>query len=267
MRHILCWSGGKDSTATVILFHEHEEELLKDGDEVVINFVEVMFDNKHNVSGHNPDIVSFIYDTKKIFESWGYKVNIIRRKDTDFITYFHGKLTRSPDPARKGLTRGFPLAKRMCWAKRELKLKPLNDYRKSLVGQNVTEYVGIASDELDRYDELHTTSLLIKYGLTEADAKELCEKHGMLSPQYSMNEGKQKRDGCWFCPYAKLCEHDAIRKASPKAWEKYVSLEDTPNLAYPKWNMYSKERLHDRDEYLKNGFRQTTIFDFLPKKT
>ena len=266
MRHIICWSGGKDSTATVILFHEHEEALLKDGDEVVINFVEVMFDLKNNVSGHNPDIVSFIYKTKETFEKWGYKVNILRA-ETDFLTLFHRELHGCPNPERNGLLRGFPLQQRKCWVKRDLKLKPLNKYRKSLKSQNVIEYVGIASDELDRYDDLHTTSLLIKYGLTESDAKELCAKYGMLSPQYELNEGKQKRDGCWFCPYAKLCEHEAIKKANPKAWKKYVSLEDTPNLGYPKWNVYTKDTLHDRDEYLKNGFRQMTIFDFLPKTT
>ena len=64
------------------------------------------------------------------------------------------------------------------------------------------------------------------------------------------NGKPQKRDGCWFCPNAKLCEHRAIKEAYPDAWATYVALEDEPNLAYPKWNCYSKETLHDRDRLL-----------------
>ena len=70
MRHVISWSGGKDSTATVILMHEHQNEILKEGDEVIILFAEVMFDKKHNVSGHNPDIIRFIYEKKKIFDDY-----------------------------------------------------------------------------------------------------------------------------------------------------------------------------------------------------
>ncbi len=263
MRHIISWSGGKDSTATVILFHEHEKEILKDGDEVIINFVEVMFDFENNISGHNPDIISFIYEKKAIFESWGYTVNILRAK-TDYLTLFHRTLERSPEPSRIGKLRGFPLQGGKCWVKRDLKLKPLNEYRKSLAeSDDIIEYVGIASDEMHRYDALHTTSLLIRYGLTEADAKKLCEKYDMLSPQYLLSEGKQKRDGCWFCPYAKLSEHKEIKEKMPKAWERYIALEDEPNLSSPKWFIYTKTTLHERDQIIdaKIRFKQPTVFD------
>ena len=262
------WSGGKDSTATVLLFHQHEKELINEGDTVVINFVEIMFDIKENVSGHNPDIVKFIYEKKAVFESWGYEVNILRA-ETDFLTRFGEPLKNCPDPARNGLKRGFPLAGGMCWVKRDLKLKPLNAYKKTLAGKEYVEYVGIAADEIERYKSLkrtnpHAVSLLVDYDYTESDAKALCLKYEMLSPQYALNDGKQKRDGCWFCPYAKLCEHNSIRKVNPTAWEKYVPLESDAHLGYPKWNMYAKETLHDREEMLKNGGEQLTMFGMLP---
>ena len=85
--HVISWSGGKDSTATILLFREHERELLREGDTVTILFAEVMFDRKNNISGHNPDIIEFIYQKKKIFESWGYNVEILRA-DKDYLDVF-----------------------------------------------------------------------------------------------------------------------------------------------------------------------------------
>ena len=262
MLHVISWSGGKDSTATVILMHEHLEELLAKGDTVKVLFAEVMFDKKNNISGHNPDIIKFINQTAEVFKDWGFEVEILR-SDKDFLDVFYHKLKRSPDPTRVGLTHGF-VPSGICAVKRDCKLKPINQWKKAYNDIEKIEYVGIAVDEPTRLESLHkspnTKSLLEMYNFTEADAMELCRKYDMLSPQYSLNNGKQARDGCWFCPNAKLCEHEAIYKTSPEAWEKYVSLESEPNLAYPKWNCFSKETLHQRDKLIKEGYYQYDFF-------
>lgn len=263
MIHVVSWSGGKDSTATVILLHEHQEELVKSGDEVVILFSEVMFDKKNNISGHNPDVVKFVYETKAKFEDWGYKVEILH-SDKDFLDCFYHKLTRSPDPSRIGKPYGF-VRSGICSVKRDCKLKPLQDWHKK--NPTALQYIGIAVDETSRLESLHklenSISLLEKYGLTEKDAMELCRKYDMVSPQYDLNNGKQKRDGCWFCPNAKLCEHRAIYEAHPDAWAQYVALEKVPGIAYEKWNPYTSETLHDRDDIIRNGAKQISIFDLI----
>lgn len=263
MRHVISWSGGKDSTATVILMHEHQKELIKDGDEVIILFSEVMFDKKKGISGHNPDNIKFIYEKKKVFEKWGFRVEILH-SDKDYLDVFYHKLTRSPDPSRVGLTHGF-VPSSICAVKRDCKLKPINKWFIDNPGE-ITEYIGIAVDEPKRLESLHKrgnmVSLLEKYNLTEEDAKELCIKYDMLLPQYTLLKG-QKREGCWFCPNAKLCEHRVVKEQMPEAWKAYVELENTPNLAYPKWNPYTKETLHQRDEILKHGYKQITLFDFI----
>ncbi len=265
MLHVCSWSGGKDSTATCILMHKHREEILNPGDKVVVVFSEVMFDKKKNISGHNPEIIDFIHKTKDIFISWGFEVEILH-SDKDFLDVFYHKLTRSPDPNRVGLTHGF-VPSGMCAVKRDCKLKPIKDWNKKHENEDMIQYVGIAIDEQDRLESLHkqpnTVSLLEKYSLTEKDAMALCREYGLVSPQYFLNGGRQSRDGCWFCPNAKLCEHQAIYRANPKAWKKYVSLEDTENLAYPKWNPYTKQTLHERDELVRNGYYQMSIFDLV----
>ena len=248
MRHIISWSGGKDSTATVILFHEHEPELTQNGDEVIILFAEVMFDKQKQISGHNPKIIKFIYEKKKIFESWGYTVEILRA-EKDFLDVFYHRLSRSPKPERIGLVHGFVLAGGQCSVKRDCKLKPINDWMKDN-SKDAIQYIGIAADEKSRLSSLknteNTVSILEKYNVTEQGAMEICKKYDMVSPQYAL-EG-QKRDGCWFCPNAKLCEHREIKETLPDAWKRYVALESIPNLAYPKWNAYTDETLHERDK-------------------
>ncbi len=224
-----------------------------------------MFDKKRNISGHNPDIIEYIYETKKIFESWGYTV-LILRSDKDFLDVFHHKLTRSKDPSRIGMTYGFPLSG-LCAIKRDCKFKPIEKWKKDNIKPGDRYYVGIAIDEPKRLESMKkdakNVSILEKYNYTEADARALCEKYNMLSPQYSLNSGKQSRDGCWFCPNAKLCEHAAIKERMPEVWKQYVELENTPNLSLQHWNPYAKETLHDRDEYLTYGYRQMNIFDYI----
>lgn len=265
MVHIISWSGGKDSTATVILFHLHHNELMKAGDRVIIIFSEVMFDLKQGISGHNPDVIKFVHDTAEIFRSWGYEVQFLHA-GTDFLGFFHHKIKKAKKhPSHEGLTYGFP-ASGICGVKRDLKLKPIEAFKKILRGIEHMDYIGIAKNEPNRLASLHkspnTVSLLEKYGYTEDDARSLCMEFKMLSPQYSLNMGEQKRDGCWFCPNAKICEHRAIFRAYPEAWATYVALEDEPNLAYGKWTAFSQETLHERDAKVRYDIdRQYTIFD------
>ncbi len=71
MKYIASWSGGKDSTASIILAHENNEPL------DLIIFSEVMFDK--NISGELPEHIDFIKNKCiPLFESWGYKTKINR---------------------------------------------------------------------------------------------------------------------------------------------------------------------------------------------
>ena len=254
------WSGGKDSTAQIILAHEHNEPL------DIILFSEVMFDKNNNISGEDPDHIRFIYDVAKpMFESWGYEVKIVRA-DRDYLDVFNHTVTRGPG---KGKTYGFPLNGR-CAIKRDCKLPPIEEFDANMEGEYIC-YVGIAIDEPDRLESLHKkqndVSLLEKYGYTEEMARELCEKYGLLSPIYSLNGGAQKRGGCWFCPNAKCCEHKKLRAEQPEVWQRFIELENTPNLHYGKWNCYkNKGELRRRENQFKWDDSQMTLFDMLSEE-
>ena len=94
MKYIASWSGGKDSTASIILAHEHNEPL------DLIIFSEVMFDE--NISGELPEHIDFIKNKAiPVFESWGYEVKILH-SDKTYIDCFHHRMmnevTRHENP-------------------------------------------------------------------------------------------------------------------------------------------------------------------------
>lgn len=255
MKYIASWSGGKDSTASIILAHENNEPI----DSIV--FVEVMYDLKRNISGENPEHIKFIREiAKPLFETWGYPVHILRAS-RDFVGFFN-RIINNPRKhiEHKGLKFGFPTYG-VCGVKRDMKLKPMNDFYKDVKG-DLIQYVGICADETKRLESLHKQSnkisLLEKYGYTEEMAKQKCIEYGLLSPCYKYS----RRGGCWFCPNAKLAEHREIKRIYPEIWNEFVSLENEQNIANDKWNVFGKT-LHEIDEELFWEEQQMTIFDFM----
>ena len=80
MFYISSWSGGKDSTASIILAHEHNEPL------DLIIFSEVMFDK--DISGELPEHIDFIKNKCiPLFESWGYETKILHA-DLTYMNIF-----------------------------------------------------------------------------------------------------------------------------------------------------------------------------------
>ena len=253
MRHILSWSGGKDSTASIIVAHEKGEPL------DVIVFAEVMFDKQKGISGENPLHIDYIKNKAiPMFESWGYEV-VVLRSDMDYLDNF---FTVIDNPRKhmehKGKYRGFPPTG-FCTIKRECKEKPIKEYCKSL-DEEYVQYVGICADETRRLESLHKSenkqSLLEKYGVTEAMAKWICLEYDLLSPCYQFSN----RGGCWFCPNAKLREQEYIRNADMETWQRFVALEKEPNIAGKKWSIYGKS-LRDVEASLSCRARQLSLFD------
>lgn len=256
MKYICSWSGGKDSTATIILAHLNNEPL------DIILFSEVMYCNKRGISGENPRHIDFIKNkAKPLFESWGYEVHILHA-EKDYLQCFNNIIEKPTKIlANKGKRTGFPLTG-LCNVKRDCKERPIKEFLKN-INENNIQYVGICSDEPKRLESLHKlnnrVSLLEKYGYTEQMAYELCREYDLLSPCYELS----KRGGCWFCPNAKLAEHRELRKTMPEIWNEFISLENSPNIANYKWNLYRDNTLHEINEQLGWEDAQMTIFDFL----
>lgn len=175
--YIASFSGGKDSTATIILAHEKGEPL------DLILFAEVMFDE--NVSGEFPEHIDFIKNRCiPFFKNWGYETKVLHAK-LNYMDIFMREPTRGKR-AGMGMKTGFPMAGR-CQVNRSIKVQPIKDFFKGMGTNEYMQYIGIAIDEPKRLERLNGTnkiSLLEKYGYTENMAFELCERYNLLSPIY-----------------------------------------------------------------------------------
>ena len=133
MKYIASWSGGKDSTASIILAHEHNEPL------DLIIFSEVMFDE--NISGELPEHIDFIKNKAiPVFESWGYKVKILH-SDKTYLGCFHHIATKGKRIGRK---LGFPMSGK-CLINRDCKMPQIWKFLKE-IGEPFTQYIGMESE-------------------------------------------------------------------------------------------------------------------------
>lgn len=251
MKYIANFSGGKDSTASIILAHEHNESL------DLIIFSEVMFDK--NISGELPEHIDFIKNKAfPLFNSWGYETKILHADKTYMDNFF-----REPTRGKRfgsGLKVGFPMSMK-CDINKSIKIKAIKDFYMT-IEEDVTQYIGIAIDEPKRLARLNGTnkiSLLEKYGYTERMAYDLCKKYDLLSPIYSF----APRGGCWFCPNASDNELRHLRDNHPELWEKLIELENEPNLIGNMWNTLKKTAIKKKAEQFFWEGQQMSIEDFL----
>ena len=245
-KHVASCSFGKDSVATVLLAIEHGEPL----DEVA--YCEVMFDD--GISGEIPEHIDFIHEKAiPAFERYGIKTAVLR-SDWTYVKHFTAIIARGH---RKGKIRGFPLCG-ICTICRDCKLPPIQEYVKALP-EDAVQYIGIAKDEQERLLRLDgkRVSLLDKYGLTEWDARQLCKRHGLLSPIYEFTE----RGGCWFCPNAKEKELRHLYYHHKDLWARMMQLQALPNKCTELFNRTQRFSDIDRDFWIAD--QQMTIFDFL----
>lgn len=252
MKYIASWSGGKDSTASIILAHEHNEPL------DLIIFSEVMFDE--NISGELPEHIDFVKNKAiPVFESWGYKTEILRSDKTYIDCFF--RETSKGKFFGTGKRAGFPMVGK-CVVNRECKMRQIRKFWKK-IEDDFNQYIGIAIDEPVRMERVvksgNQTSLLKKYHYTEQMAFDLCKKYNLLSPIYDF----APRGGCWFCPNARHAELKHLRTNHPDLWNKLLELEKETDLIGNMWNTMTKTRIHDWEERLYWEERQMSIFDFL----
>ena len=251
MKYIASWSGGKDSTASIILAHENGEPL------DMIIFAEVMFNE--SISGELPEHIEFVHKAAKVFENWGYPVHILRSDRTYMDCFNHRvyKIYKTKNLHRMGRKKGFPITGK-CDINRDCKMRPIRQFWKSVEGE-YTQYVGIAVDEKKRIERIvktkNTVSLLEKYRYTEHMAFELCKKYDLLSPIYEFTE----RGGCWFCPNAKEKELRHLRKNHIEHWNTLLLLENDPETIGNMWNVLKKTRIQDWEEIFQMEDKQIRL--------
>ena len=203
------WSGGKDSTATIILMHEHGVPIKE------IVYVRMMYDD--TLPATLPVMTDFVDSAIKVFESWGYNVKVMKSiKTAEQI--INAVYKRSKYPERNGKCYGVGGFARGFCKFTDVKQKTI----KSLLDSEY-EMIGYASDEVERLHRLtdKKCSIMAKLGVTEQDTFDICLKYNLLSPLYELGT---KRDGCWFCPNACKKEREMLRTEHPELVRKVYDM-------------------------------------------
>ena len=181
-------------------------------------YCRIMFDD--TTSAELPEHEEFIH-TKAIpllKSRYGIETTIVQA-DVTYCDVFFRKFQRGK---REGTIYGFPM-RRGVWCNSRLKVEPIEKWRKQ-AGDHQS-VVGIAADEakrIGRKTENGNLLPLVQYGITEAEAFDICQREGLLSPAYN---GGRKRLGCWFCHNQRISELRRLRQEHPELWEKLLALD------------------------------------------
>lgn len=112
-----------------------------------------------------------------------------------------------------GTIYGFPIVTAN-WCNSMLKRMPLSIFIKD---KNITQYLGICSDEPKRIERLKGTNQLAlpaQLGYTEEMCYNLAKSLNLLSPIYE----NASRGGCWFCHNQRIDQLRFLRKNYPDYW-------------------------------------------------
>lgn len=221
MKHIVQFSGGKDSTAMLLMMIEREMSI----DEIIYCDTGKEF----------PQMYDHISKVEKYI---GRKVTVLR-VDHSFDYYF-AEYIKVKGKSQYSQGYGWP---RMWvrWCTRLLKQKPTRDYLKNQ-GEYI-QYIGIAADEPKRHKSMpkNTVHPLFDWGITEKQALQYCYDRGF---DWGGLYEHFRRVSCWCCPLQRLSELRTLRKYYPELWQELIDMDS--RVEYKFKPNYSVEELERR---------------------
>lgn len=223
MKHIVSFSGGKDSTAMLLRMLEENMTI----DEII--FV--------NTGKDFPDMLQHIKKVNNyIMRNYGKEItSLLPRNSFDYYMFEHQK-TRGKNKGKKG----YGWATMRCrWCTSNLKTQTINSYLKQYEKEGYVEYVGIAYDEPKRIkDKCYP---LVDWKMTEADCLKYCYDRG-----FNWNGLYEHFDrlSCWCCPLKNLKELKILYMYYPDLWQK---LKEMDKKSYNQFRAdYSVEQLEEK---------------------
>lgn len=195
--HVVSFSGGKDSTAMLLLMLEKNMQI----DEIVFADTGKEF----------PEMYVHI---EKVEEFTGRKIT--RLKEKKGFDYWFAEHVKTKGSRKGEVGYGWPTSK-IRWCTAALKR---NVFNRHLRGRNVALYVGIAYDEKHRAKE-HSYPL-IDWKITEKQALEYCYARGFdWGGLYELFG----RVSCWCCPLKNKKELKNLYFHRPELWNELKKME------------------------------------------
>lgn len=215
MKHIISFSGGKDSTAMLLMMIEKEMQI----DEIIFLDTGVEF----------PEMYKHIEKVERYIDR---KITKLKAENSYEYMMFEHEKKKGKNKGQKGYSwADF----RNRWCTQYLKKQVMNRYLKEKYKNiEIIEYHGIAADETKRLVKNREKNIkypLAEWGVIEKEALEYCYNKGF---DWDGLYKKFDRVSCWCCPLKNLKELKVIYKEYPKYWEK---LKEWDSKTYRKFRV------------------------------
>ena len=232
-------SGGKDSTATLLLMIEKGMPL-----DCVINA---------DTGMEFPEMYEHLAKLDEyLFRERGIHITTLRHpKGFEYLMFDQPKVKASSleKRARLGLPpygNGWPGVK-VRWCTGQLKTRLIEkEVRRLKREKNAVHYVGIAADEAWRCKEEKYP--LVDWGVTEAQALQICYDRGFdFGGLYRI----YRRASCWLCPLQRISELRNLRRYHPELWKRLRELDERARAQFgpgplgqfkPNWSVEALEK-------------------------
>lgn len=238
--HAVSLSGGKDSTAMLLLMIERNMPI-----DIVLNADTGMeFGEMYE---HLARVDDFLYHER------GLHITTLRHpKGFEWLMFEEPKQRRSSIETRT--KHGVPLfgngwpGMRVRWCTGQLKSHLTNKEINRLKGKHkALSYIGIAADEPKRVkDALYP---LVEWGITEAEALQICYDRGF---DFGGLYKTYRRASCWCCPFQRIDELRKLRLHHPELWARLMDMDNRARQMYGSSPLgqfkqnWSVERLDER---------------------
>lgn len=233
MRHIVSFSGGKDSTAMLLKMIKENWKI----DEIIFCDTGMEF----------PAMYQHIDKVEKYI---GTKITQLKAENSfEYMMLYHKK---KKDKHKGKYGYGWPDFQNR-WCTSYLKKDVVSRYLKKY--DNIIEYHGIASDEAYRTKKNKEKIIrypLIEWGMTEQDALDYCYSKGF---NWGGLYERFNRVSCWCCPLQSIPELKQLYTYFPALWEKLRQMDEKA------WNQFRPDySVAELDKRFYWESRQVSLF-------
>lgn len=228
MKHIVSFSGGKDSTAMLLRMLEEKMPI----DAIIFCDTGKEFPEMYEHIRQIQNYVAHNYE-KEI-------ITLQSSKSFDYYMFEHIK-TRGKRKGQVGYGWAIKFGKKgIRWCTSNLKDRLMERYLKQKYGKgNYIEYIGIAYDEQERMK--NKSYPLVNWKMTEKDCLKYCYDRGFT---WSGLYEKFDRVSCWCCPFKRLDELRVLYKDYPDLWDQLKEMDKKSFNQFRK--DYSVEQLEEK---------------------